>query len=85
MKKNAVALKYETGDSAPKIVAKGTNRLAELIIKIARENNIVIEENKLLSEVLMQFDAGDYVPEETYEVVAQILAFVFKLKIGKYT
>lgn len=82
MKKNAVALKYETGDSAPKIVAKGTNRLAELIIKIARENNIVIEENKLLSEVLMQFDAGDYVPEETYEVVAQILAFVFKLKLG---
>ncbi len=85
MKKNAVALKYETGDSAPKIVAKGTSRLAELIIKIARENNIVIEENKLLSEVLMQFDAGDYVPEETYEVVAQILAFVFKLKLGKYT
>ena len=85
MKKSAVALKYETGDSAPKIVAKGTSRLAELIIKIARENNIVIKENKLLSEVLMQFDAGDYVPEETYEVVAQILAFVFKLKIGKYT
>jgi len=82
MKKNAVALKYETGDSAPKIVAKGTSRLAELIIKIARENNIVIKENKLLSEVLMQFNAGDYVPEETYEVVAQILAFVFKLKLG---
>lgn len=81
MKKNAVALKYETGDPAPKIVAKGTNRLAELIIKIARENGIVIEENKLLSEVLMQFNAEDYVPEETYEVVAQILAFVYKLKL----
>jgi len=53
-----------------------------LIIKIAKENGITIEENKLLSEALMQFDPGEYVPEETYEIIAQILAFVYKLKLS---
>jgi flagellar biosynthesis protein len=81
MEKNALALKYEPGDVAPKIIAKGRNRLAELIIKIAKENGIAIKENKLLSEALMQFDPGEYVPEETYEIIAQILAFVSKLKL----
>jgi flagellar biosynthesis protein len=81
MGKNALAIKYDPGDKAPKIIAKGRNRLADLIIKIARENGIAIEENKLLSEALMQFDPGEYVPEETYEIIAQILAFVSKLKL----
>ena len=81
MDKNALALKYDPGDTAPKIIAKGKNRLAELIIKIAKENGIAIKENKLLSEALMHFDPGDYVPEETYEIIAQILAFVHKLKL----
>ncbi len=82
MGKNALALKYEPGEKAPKIVAKGKNRLAELIIKVAKENGITIEENKLLSEALMQFDPGEYVPEETYEIIAQILAFIYRLKLS---
>ena len=66
MKKSAVAIKYEKGDVAPKIVAKGRDKLAEIIIKIAREYNIHIEEQSLLSAALMQFDLGDYIPEEMY-------------------
>jgi flagellar biosynthesis protein len=62
-------------------MAKGAGRLAELILRLARENNIHIEENRALSEALMQFDAGDYIPEELYEVVAEILAFVYKLDL----
>ena len=81
MKKNAVAIKYEKGDYAPKIVAKGKNRIAEIIIKIAKDNNVTIEEHSLLSEALMQFDVGDYIPDEMYEIVAQILAFVYKITV----
>jgi FlhB-like protein len=80
MKKHAVAIKYEKDEQAPKIVAKGENRLADIIIKIAKENNIAIEENHILSQALMQFDIGDYIPEEMYEIVARVLAFVYKLK-----
>jgi flagellar biosynthesis protein len=83
MKKKAVALKYNKDDHdyAPKIIAKGSNWLADMIVKIARENDIYIEENKLLSETLMQFEVGSYIPEEMYEIVAQLLAFVYKLKL----
>jgi len=79
MKKNAIAIKYTKGDQAPKIIAKGKNRLAELIVKIARENHVVIEEHRLLSEALMQFDVGEYIPEDMYEIVAQILAYVYRV------
>ncbi|UCB44343.1 MAG: EscU/YscU/HrcU family type III secretion system export apparatus switch protein [Spirochaetota bacterium] len=81
MSKKAVALKYQEEDIAPRIVAKGVGRLAEVILRLARENNIHIEENRALSEALMYFEAGDYIPEELYEVVAEILAFVYKLHL----
>lgn len=79
--KKAVALKYRECDSAPTITAKGRGRLAELIVKIAGENNIHIEENALLSETLFQFEVGDYIPEEAYEIIARLLAFVYTLKL----
>lgn len=81
MKKKAVAVKYEENYIAPKITAKGTGKLAELILKIAKENDVYIEKNTLLSETLMQFDVGDYIPEEVYEIVAEILAFVYSLEL----
>lgn len=81
--KKAVALKYREGEKAPRIVAKGTNRLAELIIKIAMENNIHIEKSSVLSNALMQFEVGDYIPEEMYGIIAELLGFVYKLKMDQ--
>jgi len=81
MKKNAVALKYDKEDFAPKIIAKGSNEIAQLIIKIANENNIHIEEDLYLAEALMNFDIDEYIPEELYDIVAKILAFVYELKL----
>ncbi len=81
-KPRAVALKYRKDDSAPKIVAKGERNIAAQILKIARQNGIHIEQDAFLTESLMQFDVGEYIPEELYEVIAQLLAFVYKLKIG---
>jgi FlhB-like protein len=81
IKKSAVALRYEDGDHAPRILAKGKGRLAEIILRIARENGVTIEENGALSEALMSFEVGDYIPEELYEAVAKILAFVYSLHL----
>jgi flagellar biosynthesis protein len=82
MEKRAVALKYEEGDYAPKVLAKGRGRLAEIIVNIAREHGVAIEENSALSEALLRFEAGEYITEELYEVVAQILAFVYSLHLN---
>jgi type III secretion system FlhB-like substrate exporter len=41
----------------------------------------MIEENRALSEALMKYDVGDYIPEELYQVVAEILAFVYSLNL----
>jgi flagellar biosynthesis protein len=81
MRKKAVALRYEQSDRAPRITAKGAGRIAETILRIAKENGIHIEDNSLLSEALMQFEVGEYIPEELYEIVAEILAFVYRLDL----
>ena len=83
MKKKAAALKYNDDEPAPKIIAQGVEGIADLIIKTAKENGIYIEKNSYLVETLMQFDVGDYIPEEVYQVVAQLLAFVYKLNLGE--
>ena len=81
-KKSAVALKYQNNDAAPRIIAKGSDRIADLIVEIAREHGIHIDNDPLLVQTLMGFEVGDYIPEEVYEVVAQLLAFVYKLRLG---
>lgn len=81
-KKRAIALRYRSTDSAPRIIAKGADRIADLIVEIAREHGIHIENDPLLVQTLMGFEVGDYIAEEVYEVVAQILAFVYKLRLG---
>lgn len=76
----AVALKYEhSQDKAPLIVAKGSGKLAEKIIETAKKYGIQIYEDKELVSNLMKLDIGDYIPEELYPVVAQILAFIYSL------
>ena len=80
----AVALLYEKGMPAPKIVAKGQDLVAQRIKDIARENNITIVENKPLARALYQtVEIGDFVPQELYQAVAEILAYVYKLKKKK--
>jgi flagellar biosynthesis protein len=81
-KKQAIALRYRSTDPAPRIIAKGMDRIADLIVEIAREHGIHIENDPLLVQTLMGFNVGDYIPDEVYEVVAQILAFVYKLRLG---
>lgn len=75
-KKTAVALQYEKGDTAPKIVATGQGYVADKIIETATENDVPIHEDKKLAESLSTLEIGEAIPQELYEVVAEILVFV---------
>ncbi|NWF97980.1 MAG: EscU/YscU/HrcU family type III secretion system export apparatus switch protein [Nitrospirae bacterium] len=82
-RKKAAALSYEYyKDSAPKIIAKGTDSLAEKIIQIARENNIPIKEDVKLVEVLSTLELYQEIPSELYRAVAEILAFIYWVTEG---
>ncbi len=78
-RKKAAALKYEKGkDNAPKLVAKGEDLIAEKILQIAEENQIFIKEDKELIEVLSTLDLYQEIPEELYQVIAEVLVYIYK-------
>lgn len=80
----AVALKYKKGMIAPIVVAKGQDRVAERIKQIARENRIIIVENKPVARALYEaVDVGGAVPAELYQAVAEIIAYVYRIKHRK--
>ncbi len=81
----AVALSYkEETMKAPKVVAKGLNRIAERIKEIARENNVpLVEKPELARELYNKTKIDDYIPEELYHAVAEILAYIYKIKKEK--
>ncbi len=80
----AIALKYERGEmAAPVVIAKGAGPLAEKIKEVARISSVPIVENKPLARALYKtVELGDFIPEELYKAVAEILAYVYKLKAG---
>ena len=76
--KKAVALKYKINeDNAPKVVAKGRGFLAEKIEEIAKECNIHIEKDSELANSLYRLNLNEEIPEELYEAVAKILAYIY--------
>jgi flagellar biosynthetic protein FlhB len=76
----AVALKYEKGtDNAPIVVAKGDNLLARRIKLIAKEHEVPMIENKPVAQTLFALGrVGEPIPLQMYQVVASILAEVYK-------
>lgn len=81
----AVAIKYDpTQGSAPKVLAKGTDLLAQQMKKIAAENDVPTVENRSLARSLYAtVEVGQQVPPELYQAVAEVLAFVFNLRRQK--
>ncbi len=78
----AIALQYEPGRmKAPKILAKGSDAFARRIAKVAREHGIPVLERKSVARALYAIGkVGEDVPVEFYRVVAEILAYVYRLK-----
>jgi flagellar biosynthesis protein len=79
--KQAIALKYD-GKNSPQVAATGHNELAEEIIRLAKENNIPIQEDPDLAVLLAQLDLHEHIPDSLYFVVAEVLAFAY-LAAGK--
>jgi flagellar biosynthesis protein len=78
--KKAAALQYRHGiDDAPVLVAKGEGLIAERIIEIARKHNILLKRDPALIEVLSELDLDRQIPPELYIVVAEIMAYVYKM------
>jgi flagellar biosynthesis protein len=74
--KTAVAVAYEPGERAPKIIATGKGYTAERIIEKAKEEKIPFYKDDKLAKTLSKLEIGEMIPPELYEVVAEILVFV---------
>ncbi len=78
--KKATALAYQPGvDRSPKIVATGRGEIAEKIIETAKEAAVPVYEDAHLADVLSTLKIGTEIPEELYEVVAEVLAFISRV------
>lgn len=77
--KKTVALRYDPQrDIAPVLVAKGKGYIAERIVALAREHGIFVHEDPALVELLMDVELADTIPPQLYQVVARVLAMVYR-------
>lgn len=79
----AVALAYQTGDTAPRVVAQGRGAVAEQIIALAREHGVFVHESRELVALLMQVDLDERIPPELYRAVAELLAWLYHIERGQ--
>lgn len=75
----AIALGFESGrDDAPKVLAAGYGHIAKQIMSIARKEGIHIHEDENLAQILAKVPVGYEIPETAYQLVAEILAFLYQ-------
>jgi flagellar biosynthetic protein FlhB len=75
----AVALRYDAGEPAPRVLAKGTNKIAAKIKAEAYRNGVTVLENKPLARSLYRTSkVGSYVPAALFEAVATVLAVAYR-------
>jgi flagellar biosynthesis protein len=67
-------------NDAPVVTAVGQGAVAEEIIRRAREAGVPVTEDPRLAAVLSQIDVGEVIPPELYAVVAEVLAYVYRLE-----
>jgi len=78
--RSAIAIKYDIEkDAAPVILAVGKGTFAEEILKVAEDHKIPLFEDKNLANLLIKLEVDTEVPAELYTLVAEVLAFVFRL------
>jgi flagellar biosynthesis protein len=76
--KTAIALHFD-GINAPTVSAKGTGLTGEHIIQLAKEHGIPLHENSSLAETLSCIPLGEEIPAELFEIVAEVLAYIYFL------
>lgn len=76
----ATALQYDPEKGgAPRIVASGQRKVAEQILAVAKKHNISIYEDSALTAALATVNLGEEIPPELYQVVAQVLAYIYRV------
>lgn len=78
-RRQAVALAYQENDRAPRVVAKGYGDLAERIMLEAKRQGIYVHDAPELVALLMQLDLDAEIPAGLYQIVAELLVWVFEL------
>lgn len=79
-RKEAIALTYDpTKSSGPTVVAKGKGLVADEILAKAEEHSVPIYEDPNLVQLLGQLDLNQSIPEELYQAVAEVFAFIYRL------
>ena len=82
--RSAVAIRYDLQkDRAPRIVGKGKGELADRMLAIAKEHKIPVREDPELIEVLAKLDVQDEIPPELYQVMAEVLTFIYRVNKKK--
>ncbi|HED16387.1 MAG TPA: flagellar protein FhlB [Gammaproteobacteria bacterium] len=72
----AVALFYD-GRNAPRVTAKGSDKVAREIKRVAEENDVPLYEDVILAQVLSQIDLGEEIPRALYIAIAEVIAFTY--------
>ncbi|MES2297840.1 MAG: EscU/YscU/HrcU family type III secretion system export apparatus switch protein [Pseudomonadota bacterium] len=80
---SAVALAYQSGEAAPKVVAKGKGLMAEQIIARASEAGVFVHESKELVALLMNVDLDRQIPPALYRAIAELLAWLYHIEAAK--
>ena len=77
----AASLKYDHGkDYAPQVTAAGKGFVAEKIVETARGAGVPVYRDEALAETLNRLQVGEMIPRELFEVVAEVLAYIYRLK-----
>lgn len=80
VRKEAIALSYNPAESTgPKVVAKGKGKIAENILAQASLHDVPVHEDPNLVQLLGQLDLNESIPEELYQAVAEVFAFIYHL------
>jgi flagellar biosynthesis protein len=76
----ATALQYDSEKGgAPRVVASGQRKTAEKILAEAKKHNIAIYEDPALTAALSSVNLGEEIPAELYQVVAEVLAYIYRV------
>ena len=79
MDRKAIALGYEPGEGAPRVLAAARGYLAEKIINMAEEMGISLYKDPDLASALYAVRSGDEVPERLFAAVAEALAYCYRI------
>ena len=82
LRKKAIALAYQQGDYAPRVIAKGSGITAEAIIALAQESGVYVHQSPDLVNLLISVNLDDYIPPELYVAIAELLAWLYWIDQG---